>query len=80
MRSAKTLSIAIAACLQAACAWPTKPSPAGPSPLVVASCPELSPLQPSPDGTVSMGEVVDKLRDVASTYRECRAAALARPP
>lgn len=44
---------------------------------MVANCPELSPLVPSHDGTVSMGEVVDKLAAVAGTYRECRAAALA---
>ncbi len=44
---------------------------------MVANCPELSPMVPSPDGTVSMGEVVDKLASVAGTYRECRAAALA---
>ena len=47
---------------------------------MVASCPEVTPLQPAPDGTVSMGETVDKLAEVASTYRECRAAALAAPP
>lgn len=44
---------------------------------MVANCPELSPMAPGPDGTVSMGELVDKLASVAGTYRECRAAALA---
>lgn len=47
---------------------------------MVASCPDLTPLQPAPDGTVSMGEALDKLVAVAGTYHECRAAALAAPP
>lgn len=37
-------------------------------------------MQPIPDGTVSMGEALDKLVAVAGTYHECRAAALAAPP
>jgi hypothetical protein len=44
----------------------------------VASCPELTLLPTAADGTASMGDVVDKLASVAGTYRECRAAALAR--
>jgi hypothetical protein len=44
---------------------------------VVASCPLVAPLLPDPDGTVSMGQVISKLVEVATTYRECRAAALA---
>lgn len=44
------------------------------------SCPELVPLKPAPDGTVSMGELNDKLAEVAGAYNECRAAALADSP
>ena len=46
---------------------------------MIANCPELVPLKPAPDGTVSMGELNDKLAEVGGTYRECRAAALAEP-
>jgi hypothetical protein len=37
-------------------------------------------MAPAPDGTVSMGELNDKLVEVGGTYNECRAAALAKPP
>lgn len=47
---------------------------------MLASCPPLTALRPSPDGTVSMGEALDKLAAVAGTYHECRAAALASSP
>lgn len=47
---------------------------------MIANCPELVPLKPAPDGTVSQGEAVLKLADVSGTYRECRAAALADAP
>lgn len=54
------------------CATSTKPSPAaGPNPLVVASCPELTPLA---DDT--FGATTRKLVEVAGIYRECREAAL----
>ncbi len=46
----------------------------------MVSCPPLTPMNPAPDGTVSMGEVLDKLTQLGGTYRECRAAALAAPP
>ena len=54
-----------------ACSLPIKPStPPGPSLLVVASCPKLTPLT---DDT--FGGVVAKLTEVAGLYYECRAAA-----
>ena len=49
------------------------PSPEPMKPLLQASCP---PLQPLTDD--SFGAVVLKLEEVATTYRKCRAAALAR--
>lgn len=42
----------------------------GPSPLVTASCPVLTPLS---DNT--FGAVTDKLVEVTALYYECRAAA-----
>ena len=49
-----------------------RPSPAsGPSPLVLASCPELTPLADS-----TFGATTEKLLQVAGQYRECREAAL----
>lgn len=49
------------------------PSPTGPSPLVIASCPEtLGELQND-----SFGATTEKLADVAHTYYRCREAALA---
>lgn len=51
---------------------PHSPEPAQPSPLVVASCPELTPL-----ADASFGATTAKLVEVAGQYRECRAAALA---
>ena len=44
----------------------------GPSPLVIASCPELTPLT---DNT--FGATTNKLVEVAGQYYECREAALA---
>lgn len=44
----------------------------GPTPLVVASCPDLTELE----GT-TFGDVVRKLAQVAGQYNECKAAALA---
>ena len=44
-----------------------------PSPLVIASCPALSPLTDD-----SFGATVLKLIEVANQYRDCAAAALAR--
>lgn len=76
MRYARTLSTLGAASLLSACASPTRPLPAsGPSPLVIVSCPELSPLTDS-----AMGALLSKLVEVANQYRECRAAALAEKP
>jgi hypothetical protein len=62
----------IASCLLSACASPTMPYGAGPSPLVVASCPELTPMADGAD----MGTMLDKLTEVAGTYYVCREAAL----
>lgn len=47
-------------------------SPVGPDPIVVAACPELSPLFDK-----SMGALTLKLAEVGGTYNECRLAALA---
>lgn len=52
---------------------PRSPEPPSPSPLVVASCPELAPLTDP-----SFGATTLKLIEVAGQYRECRAAALAK--
>jgi hypothetical protein len=68
-----TLFTLIAATLLPGCAGSMKRSPAsGPSALVVASCPELSPLIDD-----SFGATTDKLASVGIQYRECREAALA---
>lgn len=53
------------------CAISTKHSPAGPDPLVVALCPELTPLTDDTFGGTTM-----KLLEVAGIYHECRTAAL----
>lgn len=37
-------------------------------------------MTPAADGSVTLGEVSDKLAAVSITYRECRAAALADAP
>jgi len=68
----KTLAISTAALLQACSAISTKPSPAGPSPLVVAACPEQAALTDD-----SMGALAARLQELGGQYRECRAAALA---
>lgn len=53
------------------CAWLTRHlTPPGPSPLVVASCPKLTPLLDP-----SFGATTEKLVEVAGIYYECRAAA-----
>lgn len=52
------------------CSFLTKPSNPGPSPLVVASCPPLTPLQDD-----SFGAVTSKLVEVSGIYYGCRAAA-----
>jgi len=44
----------------------------GPSPLVVASCPELTPLSEG-----SFAATTTKLLEVATRYQQCREAALA---
>lgn len=68
MKRAISLIIPCAACLLTACASSIKPS--GPSPLLVASCPNLAPLSDD-----SFGAVTAKLVEVAGMYQECRAAA-----
>lgn len=54
------------------CAPLTKPSPVGVSPLAIALCPELTPLNDT-----SFGATTNKLVEVAGIYHECRTAALA---
>lgn len=53
---------------------PSRPDPQ-PSPLVVANCPELTPLADD-----SFGATTLKLVEVAGIYYRCRAAALAASP
>ena len=68
----KSLFIAIAATTLAACSASMPPSPdANQPPLVVASCPDLTPLADD-----SFGATTLKLIDVAGQYRKCRRAAL----
>ena len=69
-------SIVAGSCtLLTACGPSTTPLLAGPNPLVVASCPPLSPLAPEQD---TFGDTTLKLVEVAGQYRKCRAAALGR--
>lgn len=74
--SSRSLSTAIlaASTMLTACGASMQLSPAeppGPKPLVVASCPELVPLNDPGFGATTL-----KLIEVAGVYRECRAAAL----
>lgn len=76
MKFKPTLSTLIAASLLLGCSLPIKPSQDGkPSPLVVSSCPVLTPLSDD-----SMGALLAKLVEVSNTYRDCREAALAGQP
>ena len=61
--------------LLSACSTMRSPTKSVPSPLVVANCPELSPLADD-----SFGAIVRKLQEVAGTYYECREAALLGKP
>ena len=70
----RTLFIVTALILLTGCGCLTKPSPGALNPLVVAACPELTPITDP-----SFGATVAKLGQVAGQYRECRAAALAAP-
>jgi hypothetical protein len=67
-----TLSTVSAIMALTGCATSTKHSAAGPDALVIASCPELTPLN---DG--SFGATTTKLVEVAGIYYACREAALA---
>lgn len=69
MRSSKYLCCAIALSLTACASVSTKPSPAGPTPLQQVACPPLQPLAGS-----ALADAVDKLIEVATLYRQCRAA------
>lgn len=71
MKLWKSLSIVSAAILLTGCAALTPPSKTGPSPLVIASCPELTPLSNDTFGATAL-----KLIEVAGQYYKCRAAAL----
>lgn len=70
MKLKPTLSILTAALLLTACSWPTKPSTES-NPLVISSCPVLTPL-----ASDTMGGLLDKLVEVSGQYYECREAAL----
>ena len=74
MKSAPRPSIPmlIACTLMQGCAVSTKPLP-HPEPLVIASCPDLTPLADK-----SFGATTEKLVEVVGIYYECRAAALKR--
>ena len=67
----KRLSILAASIPLMACNPLMPPLPAEPSPLVIASCPSLTPLADDSFGATSL-----KLIEVAGQYRKCRAAAL----
>lgn len=73
MRYAQTLSTLTAAIALSSCSASMPPSPAGPGFLVVASCPELTPLVDDTFGATTI-----KLIEVAAQYHECRAAVLGR--
>ena len=70
MKFAQILCLLTVSYLLTACAWLTKPSQAGPSPLVIASCPSLTPL-----GDNTFGATMAKLVEVSGIYYQCRAAA-----
>ena len=72
-RRAKCLCIGIAGILLTACAPSMTRLPTGPTPLVIASCPETLGML-SDD---SFGATAEKLGQVAGVYYRCRAAALA---
>lgn len=69
MRSNRFLCFAIACCLTACASVSTRPSPAGPTPLQQVACPPLQPLAGS-----ALADAVDKLIEVGTLYRQCRAA------
>ena len=71
MKFKRALCTPIAAILLSSCSASMKPSPAGPSALVVASCPEIAPLSDP-----SFGATTLKLIEVGQQYRECRLAGL----
>jgi hypothetical protein len=68
----KSLCTAIVAILLTGCASSIKPSPTPKNPLLVASCPPLTPLTDD-----SFGATTLKLVEVAGLYHRCREAALA---
>lgn len=78
MKCVRSSSIPIlaAAILLSSCSASMPPSPApGPSALLLASCPNLTPL--ADDG---FGATTIKLVEVATTYNECRCAAGLKTP
>lgn len=70
MKSLKRLFTGIAVILMSACSTSMPPSQVGPSLLVVASCPPLTPLSDD-----SFGATTLKLVEVSGIYYQCRAAA-----
>lgn len=69
MRYRLVLSMLSAATLQGCGTLSTRPLPADPSPLQIAACPRLTPLDDD-----SFGATTRKLIEVATIYRECRVA------
>jgi hypothetical protein len=72
MKSFMMFSIASACIALTGCSSLTRRSPTPPSPLVSASCPDLTPLIDD-----SFGSTTLKLVEVAGIYYQCRQAALA---
>lgn len=65
--------VACVAVLLTGCGPSTTPLLAGPSPLILASCPPLTPL---PEGADTFGDTTIKLVEVSAQYRKCRTAVL----
>lgn len=76
MKSKFVPSTVIAAILLSSCsASMPRSTPPPAAPLVLASCPELTPMADD-----SFGATTRKLLEVAETYWKCRAAALSQVP
>ena len=74
MRLKKKWFIVSVSILLASCGGSIPRLPAnGPTPLVVSSCPKLTPLSDP-----SFGATANKLVEVANQYRDCREAAMAK--
>lgn len=70
VKSFASLITAAVCILLTACTHSTQRSKTGPSPLVIASCPKLTPLNDNTFGATTL-----KLANVVHQYYECRRAA-----